>query len=320
MKTNTRTKPRRNRWSRILIPLAIAVVVIVLWEFVISNDDNIQRFNGWVAGLTGWDPSLDAAPASILPRPSVIVKQLLVTPKNEKGGPAYFWKHTRATLLAAIFGFLIGNLFAILTATTFLYVKPLERALMPVALALRSMPLVAITPLLLRIRFSIADLEAVKASPFLNAIFGTDLVMKLLIVIIICYFPTLVNVARGLVSVESSALELMHTLRASRWQTYWKLRVPTALPLTFSALKVASSAAVLGAVVAEWLSSSQGLGYVIYRSHAEQAEPKVWMAMILSCVMAVGSFALVNALQRVAIPWYRSVVHLRGALEGEAEA
>jgi NitT/TauT family transport system permease protein len=313
-------KKSRKRLSRVLIPLAIAVVVVVLWELVISNDDNLQRFNGWVEGLTGWQPGLDAAPTSILPRPSVILKALLVTPRNEKGGLAYFWKHTSATLSAAALGFLIGNLFAILTATAFLYIKSLERALMPVALALRSIPLVAITPLLLRIRFSIADLEVVQTSPFLDAIFGTDLVMKLIIVVVICYFPTLVNVARGLVSVESSALELMHTLRASRWQAYWKLRVPAALPLTFSALKVASSAAVLGAVVAEWLSSSTGLGYVIYRSHAEQAEPKVWMAMTISCLMAIASFTLINVLQRFAIPWHRSVVHLRGALDGEAEA
>src|SRR5512136_1610364 len=81
----------KRRWSRILIPLVIAIVVVLLWEFVISNDANVQRLNAWVAKLTGWDPGLDAAPTSILPRPSVILKQLLVTPKNLKGGPAYFW-------------------------------------------------------------------------------------------------------------------------------------------------------------------------------------------------------------------------------------
>ncbi len=310
----------KRRWSRKLISFVIAIVIVLLWEFVISNDDNVQRFNGWVEGVTGWNPGLDAAPPTILPRPSVILKQLLVTPRNQKGGPAYYWRHTQATLFAAGLGFLCGNLLAIITATLFLYVKPLERALMPVALALRSIPLVAITPLLLRIRFTIADLPTVQASPVLQAVFGTDLVMKLIIVIIICYFPTLVNVARGLVSVEPEALELLHTLRASRWQVYWKLRVPTALPLTFAALKVASSSSVLGAVVAEWLSSSQGLGYVIYRSQAEQSQPKVWMAMFISCLMALLSFALVNRLQRIAIPWHRSVVHLPSATEGKAES
>jgi NitT/TauT family transport system permease protein len=296
----------------------VALTILLLWEFFISNEDNAERFNQAVEELTGWNPDFEAVAPTILPRPSLIVRQLVVTPRNQKGGPEYFWRHTKATLYAAGLGFVIGNLFAIITATSFLYFKPLERALMPIALALRSMPLVAITPLLLRIRFSIADLEVVQNSPILESVFGTDLVMKLFIVIIICYFPTLVNVARGLNSAESSALELMYSLRASRWQTYWKLRVPTALPLTFAALKVASSSAVLGAVVAEWLSSSQGLGFVIYRSHADMSEAKMWMAMVISCAMAIIAFGLVGLVQRHAIPWHHSVVHLRGALETEA--
>jgi len=309
---------KKRRWSRIITPLVVTLIILLLWEFVVSNDQNMQVINKKIEDVTGWNPDFDAVAPTILPRPSIIIKQLLVVPRNKKGGPAYFWRHTQATLFAAGLGFLIGNLFAILTATAFLYIKPLERALMPIALALRSMPLVAITPLLLRIRFSIADLEAVQNSPLLKSIFGTDLIMKLFIVVIICYFPTLVNVARGLASVEQPALELMHTLHASRWQVYWKLRVPTALPLTFAAFKVASSSSVLGAVVAEWLSSSRGLGYVIYRSHAEMAEPKMWMAMIIACVMAIIAFALVGVAQQFIIPWHRSVVHLRGALETEA--
>jgi len=308
---------KKKRWSRIFLPLAITVVFVLLWEFVIANDETVELINQKVENLTGWNPDIDAIPPTIMPQPSKIIKTLLVVPRNKRGGPAYFWRHTKATLFAAGLGFVIGNLFAIVTATTFLYVKPLERTLMPIALALRSMPLVAITPLLLRIRFSIADLEVVQNTPLLHAIFGTDLVMKLLIVVIICYFPTLVNVARGLTSVEQAALELMHTLRGSSWQTYWKLRVPTALPLTFAALKVASSSSVLGAVVAEWLSSSQGLGYVIYRSHAEASEPRMWMAMIIASIISIVAFGLVGVVQQFVIPWHRAVVHLRGTLEAE---
>jgi NitT/TauT family transport system permease protein len=296
--------------------LAVALVVLLLWEFVVSNDDNLQALNRTVEGLIGWNPGLDSLPATILPRPSLILRQLLVVPRNQKGGPDYFWRHTRATLFAALLGFALGNLSAILTATAFLYVKPLERALMPLALALRSVPLVAITPLLLRIRFTIADLPTVQSSPLLNAIFGTDFAIKMLIVVIICYFPTLVNAARGLASVEQPALELMYTLRADRWQTYWKLRVPTALPMIFAALRVASSSAVLAAVVAEWLSSSQGLGYIIKRSFADKSVPRMWMAMVISSTIAIAAFGLVTLLQRWVIPWYRSVVHLRTAVEG----
>ena len=314
-KTKTGTK---RIWSRILIPLIITVVVILLWEFFISNDDNMESLNQRIENAIGWNPEFEAMAPTILPRPSLIAKQLVVTPRNNKGGPSYFWRHTKETLFAAGLGFVIGNLIAILTATTFLYIKPLERALMPIALALRSMPLVAITPLLLRMRFTIADLEVVQNTPMLKSVFGTDLIMKLFIVIVIVYFPTLVNVSRGLNSVEPAALELLYSLRASRWQSYWKLRVPSASPMTFAALKVASSSAILGAVVAEWLSSSRGLGYVIYRAHAEVSEPRMWMAMIISCIMAVVAFAVVGVVERFAIPWYKPVFSLRGSLETEA--
>ena len=309
---------KKRRWSRVLLPVVLSVILVVLWEFVISNDDNMDLINDKIEELTGWNPGFDSIAETILPRPSRIVRTLIVTPRSGRGGPAYFWRHTRDTLYGAALGFVLGNALAIITATAFLYIKPLERALLPIALALRSMPLVAITPLLLRIRFTIADLEAVQNSPVLNAIFGTDVVMKMLIVVIIVYFPTLVNVARGLSSVEHEALELMHTLRASAWQVYWKLRVPTALPLTFAALKVASSASVLGAVVAEWLSSTRGLGYAIFRSHAEAQVPRMMMGMVIACVMSILSFAAVGLVQRWALPWHRAVVHLQGALEREA--
>jgi NitT/TauT family transport system permease protein len=253
-----------------------------------------------------------------MPRPSRIIRTLFVVPRSGRGGVAYFWRHTRATLSATALGFLVGNLIAIFTATAFLYNRPLERALMPIALALRSVPLVAITPLLLRIRFTIGDLPAVQANPVLNAIFGTETFIKIVIVVIICYFPTLVNAARGLSSVPKPALELMHTLRASRWQTYWKLRVPTGLPLIFAAFRVTSSSAVLAAVVAEWLSSDRGLGSVIKLSLARKNVPQMWMGMVISCVLAIAAFAIVSFVQRFAIPWYRSITHLESALEEQA--
>ena len=303
------------RWTRVILPLALALIFLFLWEFLISNEDNVDAINAAIEGATGWDPGIDSLAETIMPRPSRVLRALYFTPGSGRGGYEYFWRHTKATLIASMVGFVIGNLFAILTATAFLYNKPLERALLPIALALRSVPLVAITPLLLRIRFTIGDLPAVQENVLLRAIFGTETFIKILLVVIICYFPMLVNAARGLSSVPIQALELMHTLRASRWQTYWKLRMPSGLPLIFSALRVTSSSAVLGAVVAEWLSSDQGLGSVIKRSLAEKAIPRMWMGMVISCVLAIVAFSLVTVLQRYAIPWYRSITHLESALE-----
>ena len=118
---------KKRRWTRILLPVILSLVFLALWEFVISNDDNIERLNDKIEELTGWDPGFDAIPGTILPQPSRIARTLYYTPRSGRGGPAYFWRHTQNTLYGAALGFLLGNLLAILTATTFLYFKPLER-------------------------------------------------------------------------------------------------------------------------------------------------------------------------------------------------
>ena len=301
-----------------IIPIVFFVLVLLAWEFLISNQPNVDRINAWVENQTGWSPSLRALPSLILPRPSMMYEEFMGRGPVSRGGPEWFWGQTKSTLIAAGLGFVLGNLLAILLATIFLYVKPIERALLPIALAIRSVPLVAVTPLLLRIRFTIADLPAVEASPVLYAVFGTEVATEVFIVILICFFPTLVNVAQGLESVDTPAMELMHSLSASRWQIFWKVRVPTALPLLFAALKITATSAVLGAVVAEWLSSARGLGHVIYRTSALMDRARMWVAMFIATAVSVIIFWLMGVLERLAVPWHRAVVHLRGALEAES--
>jgi len=294
---------KKKRLVRNLIIVIVFILIILLWEFVISNTENIELANSRIYELTGWKSNFESISETMLPRPSKILRTLLIVPINGRGGLAYFWRHTKTTLYGASLGFLFGNLLAMITATTFLFSKPLERGIMPIALALRSIPLVAISPLLLRIRFTLSSMDSITNNNLLSSLFGTDMFMKAVIVTILVYFPSLVNIARGLTSVSQPALELMHTLHASRWQVFWKMRVPTALPLTFAALKVAASSAILGVIVAEWLSSSEGLGYVIYRSYGESQIPRMMMAGILSSLIAVITFFAVDLIQKWAIPW-----------------
>ncbi|MBN1318578.1 MAG: ABC transporter permease subunit [Anaerolineales bacterium] len=278
----------------------------------------MKKINGFIQQITGWNPGLRSFSLVALPRPSSVVKSILVTPVHGRGGPLFFWGHTKATLAALFSGFFLGNLIAMIIATLFLYLPPVQRALMPFSLALRSIPLVAITPLLLRIRFSIADLPMVKDSPILYPIFGTEQAIKMFIVCIVVFFPTLVNVYQGFKSVDAPALELMHSLNASQWYIFWNLRVPYALPLTFSALKIAASASVGGVVIAEWLSSNKGLGYVMYAgsSSASLSTADMWVAMILSTILALVLFWLVSVVEKAAIPWHESVIALKEAMEG----
>lgn len=304
---------KRSLWKRAIIPVTLFILFLLLCEFLISNDDNCMWLNEKIEEKTGWYPGFSSIPESMLPRPSKVLKILFVTPKNGRGGLAYFWKHTKATLYGSGIGFLIGNIAAILMATLFLYNKSLEKVLMPIALTLRSMPLVALTPLLLRIRFTLTNVESVQNSAFLYKLVASEDSTKALIVTILMFFPTLVNVAQGLNSVPTNALELMDTYNASKWQVYWKLRVPYALPLTFAALKIATSAAVMGVIVAEWLSSSEGLGYVIYRSYGLSQVTRMMAAMIISCVISVITFIVVGWIEDLVIPWAKTDTEINTA-------
>jgi NitT/TauT family transport system permease protein len=140
----------------------------------------------------------------------------------------------------------------------------------------------------------------------------------MLMVVIIVFFPTLVNTNQGLRSVESSALELMQSLNASKWYIYWNLRIPSALPLTFSALKIAASASVGGVIVAEWLSSNTGLGWIMAAGSSSRSltAADLWVALIIATLLSVVIFWGMNTLEKAVIPWHESVIALKEAMAG----
>jgi NitT/TauT family transport system permease protein len=302
----------------IILNILAVICFILIWEFLLSNPTNVKKINDTIFNLVGWNPGFRAFSLIALPKPSSIVKAFFITPINGRGGPMFFWTHTIATISAIIQGFLIGNFIAILGATIFLYVPQIERAVMPFNLALQSIPLVAITPILLRIRFSLADSELVQNNPILYSIFGTEHAIKIFLVVIIVFFPTLVNAFQGLRSVESASLELMESLSASKWYIYWNLRIPSALPLTFSALKIAASASVGGVIVAEWFSSNTGLGYIMAASNSAGSltTADLWVALIIATLLSVVIFWGMNALEKAVIPWHESVIALKEAMTG----
>ncbi len=134
-------------------------------------------------------------------------------------------------------GFLLGNCAAISLATAFVYRKTMEEALFPIAVMVNTIPVVA-------------------KAPILVLLLGNGMEPKIAIAAIICFFPTLVNMTRGLRDVRSEQLELMRVLSATPREVFLRIRVPNALPYLFSALKIAASTAVIGAIVGEWIGST----------------------------------------------------------------
>ena len=161
------------------------------------------------------------------------------------------------TAIEACGGFLLGNLAAILLATVFVHNKTLQDIFFPVAVMINSIPVVA-------------------KAPILVLIMGNGLEPKITIAAIVCFFPTLVNMVRGLQAVNPQAMELMQILSASKTEIFFKLRLYASLPYLFSALRIAASMSVIGAVVGEWIGATQGIGAHDHPGHLHFDSPLLY--------------------------------------------
>jgi NitT/TauT family transport system permease protein len=117
----------------------------------------------------------------------------------------------------------------------------------------------------------------------------------------ISFFPILLNTARGFREVEPELLELVRSLRSSKWQTFIKIQLPSALPYIFSGMKVGAILAVAGAIVGEFLGSARGLGYLMLQVQVTLDTPAMFMAVILITLIGVVLYALVLGLERLVI-------------------
>lgn len=194
---------------------------------------------------------------------------------------AELWDATRETLVEAGLGFAVGLGAAVVVAIAFTLSRPLERAVMPVALALRSVPIVALVPLL-------------------AFVFGRGLVGSLVIVSIIVWFPALVLVTNGLRSVRAEPLDLLAAYDAGPLTQLVKVRLPTAIPSLLAAAKVCAPLAILGSLLNGWLSTGKGLGALMSLSTITAEYVKLWAAVVVVAVVSMLFAALVTSLEQVA--------------------
>lgn len=191
-----------------------------------------------------------------------------------------FWP----TAIESIAGFILGNGLAILLAVAFVHSKVLEAAYFPVAVFFNTIPILALAPILV-------------------LIFGLGMLPKIVIAAVICFFPTLVNMIRGLEAVSTAELELMHVLNATRRDIFWKLRVPRSLPFLFAALRIASTTSVVGAIVGEWIGANKGLGALIIQATFNYQSSLLYATLFMSSGLALLFFALVVFVERRLLNW-----------------
>jgi len=149
-------------------------------------------------------------------------------------------------------------------------------------------------------------------APLLAVWFGFGLMPKVLIVVLIGFFPIAVNTAEGLMNADREMIALVRSMGASRWQVLRKVLVPSAVPSFFAGLQIGAAYAVIGAVIAEWMGASSGLGLFITRSQRAFRTDQIFMAVVVIALVSIALFVSVQLLARVAMPWRHA-----GATAGE---
>ena len=243
---------------RLLLPLAVIAALVALWDLAIR--------------VLQIPPYMIPTPAS--------VGQALVKER------ARLLDNAIPTVLESLGGFALGNLVAIAMAVSFVHYKTLERALYPVAVTIRTLPIVAIAPVLV-------------------LMLGNGYAPKVAIAALITFFPTLVNMVEGLESADPQAMELMHVLSASKAEVFRYVRWPSSLPYLFSAMRIASTSSVLGALVAEWIGTNKGLGYLIVLTTYDFRTSLLYAAMVVTSAIALAFFFLVSILEWALVRWER---------------
>lgn len=216
-------------------------------------------------------------PAWVMPGPEATAVALF-------RGRASILSHLGFTLGGALAGLCASTVLALTLAATFALSQRTSRAAMPVLIVLRTVPVVAVAPLLVM---------AV----------GRTIWTSVAVTLVVSFFPILVNGLRGFSSTPAGSLELMHIAGARWWQELLKVRLPYALPHIFTGLRIAASGALLGAMLAEWLSGTPGLGFLILDAAAMQDTARLWAVAAVAMAAGLAFYAAMNAAERRLLDW-----------------
>ena len=218
-----------------------------------------------------------AVPGWILPAPTAIASAATTW------APELFW-NSIVTLRETLVGFLLAFALSLPLAVVIAFTTTARRLLYPILLGLQSVPKVALAPLII-LWLGIGEWP------------------KVVIVVLVCFFPILVNVVAGFEAVPKSMLDLMHSMRASKMMTFRRLRFPVAVPHLFTGCKIAITFAVIGAVIGEFVAAQDGLGYLILMSSAQSQTPLAFAAIIVLTLLSVVLFYGVEFIERRVVQW-----------------
>lgn len=228
--------------------------------------------------LWQWGTALWRVDAYILPSPWDIVRAGVQA--SGLLGP-HIWQTAQETLWGFALALAVGLSLGLLIDVS----AVVRSALYPLMVVSQTIPIVAIAPLLV-------------------IWLGYTIWPKIIVVGLVCFFPIVVNTADGLRAADPELVALLRTMGASRRHIFFKVRLPGALPMVFSGVKVAITYSVVGAILGEWVGASKGLGVFMLRSSNSFRTDWVFVSIAITALLSLGLFAVVAVTERLALPWY----------------
>jgi NitT/TauT family transport system permease protein len=194
------------------------------------------------------------------------------------------------TLLESLYGFVLAFVLGVPLAVAIAGSRTLNLMFYPLLIATQSLPKVALAPLIL-------------------VWLGTGIESKLAIAWLVAFFPIVVDTATGLRNTPAEFLDLATSVRANAFQTFWKIRLPAAMPFVISGSKVAITLAVIGAVIGEFIGSNEGLGNLLLVANSQVNIPLAFACLIGLAVIGIGLYAAVAIVEWALNPWFGDTAH-----------
>ncbi len=253
------------------------------------SENRLVRFMLPVLGLAllilVWHASVVAfkVPPVVLPRPGLVLDSTI---SNWRLIVSEGW----ITLLESLYGFVLAFLLGVPLAVAIAGSRTLNLMFYPLLIATQSLPKVALAPLIL-------------------VWLGIGMESKLAIAWLVAFFPIVVDTATGLRNTPAEFLDLATAVRASPFQTFWKIRFPAALPFVISGSKVAITLAVIGAVIGEFIGSNEGLGNLLLVANSQINIPLAFACLIGLAAIGIGLYGAVAAVELALKPWFGETVN-----------
>lgn len=229
--------------------------------------------------LTTWECIIELGGIEkyIMPAPTDIVKAIISDFK-------VLLPHTLATLYESIVGFAIAVILAVILAIIMDLVPLIKKGLYPILIISQTVPTIALAPLFI-------------------IWFGFGALPKIIVVVLVCFFPVVISISDGLENVDKDLINHFKLMGASKLKTFTHLKLPYGIINFFSGLRISATYSIMGAVIGEWLGGDKGLGVYMTRAKSSYALDKMFGAIVIIVLLSMAIFFVIEIIEKISTPW-----------------